>query len=212
MGEGRVKESRAIPEGALSEAARRLEGGEVIGYPTETVWGLAVRPADLGALYRLKGREADKPVQVSAQDAATAARLTEGGTAFQALAALWPGPLTLVVPASAVCPPDLAPGGWVGLRVPDHPVALALLRASGGLLATTSLNPSGQPAATSLAEARAYGLVPFLLSDGGIPARGLASTVVRVREQGLDVLRGGALPVEALREQLRRAGWTGAVG
>ena len=199
-------------EEAVGEAARRLQQGEVVGYPTETVWGLAAHPDGLGALYGLKGREADKPVQVSARDAAAAARLTEGGAAFRVLAALWPGPLTLVVPASAECPPELAPGGWVGLRVPDHPVALALLRRSGGILATTSLNPSGQPAARSLEEARAYGLVPFLLPDGGIPARGLASTVVRVREEALEVLREGAFPVQVLRERLRAAGWQGEAG
>ncbi|GAA5514656.1 threonylcarbamoyl-AMP synthase [Deinococcus carri] len=188
---------------ALAQAVRVLEGGGVLGYPTETVWGLAARPEAVAALYALKGREADKPVQVSCQDAATARRLTRGGPAFEALAALWPGPLTLVLPASAACPPDLAPGGWVGLRVPDHPVALALLRASGGLLATTSLNPSGQPAARTWAEARAYGLTPLLLPDGGLPARGLASTVVRVVEGEVEVLREGALPAGQVRERLR---------
>lgn len=188
---------------AVARAAERVAAGGVVGYPTETVWGLAARLEASERLYALKGREPDKPVQVSCLDEVTARRLTEAGAAFDALAGLWPGPLTLVLPASSACPPDLAPGGWVGLRVPDHPVALALLRACGGLLATTSLNPSGQPAARTFAEAQAYGLVPLLLPDGGFPAQGLASTVVRVVGDELEVLREGALPVPLLRERLR---------
>jgi L-threonylcarbamoyladenylate synthase len=90
--------------------------------------------------------------------------------------------------------------------VPDHPVALALLRACGGLLATTSLNPAGEQAARTFAEARAYALAPLLpdlLPGGGVPARGEASTVVRVGPDGLEVLREGGLPVSRLQECLR---------
>lgn len=200
-----MKEQSQIAR-AVAEAAAHLAAGGVVGYPTETVWGLAARPDAAARLYDVKGREPGKPVQVSCADAATARTLTQGGTAFEALAPLWPGPLTLVLPASPACPPDLAPEGWVGLRVPDHPVALALLWACGGLLATTSLNPSGQPAARTYAEAQAYGLAPLLLPDGGVPAQGLASTVVRVQGQEMEVLRQGALPVSLLRERLRAAG------
>ncbi|WP_034383278.1 L-threonylcarbamoyladenylate synthase [Deinococcus sp. YIM 77859] len=199
-----MKEQSHIAQ-AIAKAAEHIAAGGVVGYPTETVWGLAARPDAAARLYDVKGREPDKPVQVSCVDAATARTLTRGDTAFDALAPLWPGPLTLVLPASPACPPDLAPGGWVGLRVPDHPVALALLRACGGLLATTSLNPSGRPAARSFAEAQAYGLTPLLLPDGGVPAQGLASTVVRVRGHELEVLREGALPAAVLQEQLRGA-------
>ncbi len=196
---------------AVEQAAALLAAGGAVGYPTETVWGLAARPDRPDAvahLYALKGRDADKPVQVSCLNVETARGLTRGGPAFEALAPLWPGPLTLVLPAGAACPPALAPGGWVGVRVPDHPVALALLRACGGTLATTSLNPAGRPAARTLAEARAYGLAPLLLSGGGVPARGEASTVVRIGPDGdgLEVLREGALPVDVLRERLHALG------
>jgi len=191
---------------SLSAAAKQLQAGGVVGYPTETVWGLAARPGALAALYAVKGREIDKAVQVSCLNAEVARTLTTGGRTFGVLSSLWPGPLTLVAPASAACPPELAPGGWVGLRVPDHPVALALLRACGDLLATTSLNPSGKPPARTWEEARAYGLAPLLLADGGLPAQGLASTVVRLRGETLEVLREGALPVERLKERLREAG------
>lgn len=187
----------------ITQAAALLAGGGVVGYPSETVWGLAAHPASpegLAALFTLKGRDPAKPVQVSCLDVAHARPLTRTPEVVDALADLWPGPLTLVVPASDACPPPLAPGGWVGLRLPDHPVASALLAACGGLLATTSLNPAGRPAARTYTEAEGYSLGVFLLPDGGVPARGEASTVVRVGpEGGLEVLREGALPVAEVR-------------
>lgn len=194
-------------------AAALLWAGGVVGYPTETVWGLAAHPAHPEAVARLsalKGRDPAKPLQVSCLNAAAARSLTRGGadddTVFEALAALWPGPMTLVVPAGEACPPALAPGGWVGLRVPDHLVALALLGACGGLLATTSLNPAGAAAARTLAEARAYALADLLLPPGDQEAQGEASTVVRIGGNGPEVLREGALPVAAIHERLRPPG------
>ncbi|MEF2277753.1 L-threonylcarbamoyladenylate synthase [Deinococcus sp. YIM 134068] len=192
----------------IARAAGVIASGGVVGYPTETVWGLAVRPEASELLYVRKGREAGKPVQLSCVDVGAARALTLGGAVFDAVAGLWPGPLTLVLPASAACPPDLAPDGWVGVRVPDHPVALALLCACGGTLATTSLNRSGEEAARTPEQARASGLADFLLPDGGVAASGRASTVVRVWPDGgrLEVLREGALPSEAVRERLRLHG------
>nr|WP_216320260.1 L-threonylcarbamoyladenylate synthase [Deinococcus aestuarii] len=192
----------------VERAARVILAGGVVGYPTETVWGLAVHPGQVERLYALKDRDAAKPVQVSCVDARTARPLTLGGAAFGALAALWPGPLTLVLPASPACPPDLAPGGWVGVRVPDHPVALALLRACGGTLATTSLNPSGGEAARTFGQAQEYGLADLLLPEGGVPASGRASSVVRVWPGGgeVEVLREGAVPASLIRERLRACG------
>ncbi|KEF33745.1 MULTISPECIES: L-threonylcarbamoyladenylate synthase [Deinococcus] len=190
----------------VARAAALLVRGGVVGYPSETVWGLAAHPASpagLAALVTLKGRDPTKPVQVSCLDVAHARPLTRTPEVVDALAELWPGPLTLVLPASDTCPSPLAPGGWVGLRLPDHPVASALLAACGGLLATTSLNPAGRPAARTFAEAEGYDLGVFLLPDGGVPARGEASTVVRVGAGGeLEVLREGALPVDEVRARL----------
>lgn len=192
----------------VGRAARVLAAGGVVGYPTETVWGLATLPGHAERLFALKGRDPDKPVQVSCADAQAARPLTLLGAAFGALAGLWPGPVTLVLPASPACPPALAPGGWVGVRVPDHPVALALLRAGGGILATTSLNPSGEGAARTLDQARAYGLADLLLPDGGVPASGRASTVVRVwpDRREVEVLREGAVSAVLVRERLAACG------
>ncbi|MDL2344792.1 Sua5/YciO/YrdC/YwlC family protein, partial [Deinococcus sp. MIMF12] len=106
-----------LPSGAfprVTQAAALLAGGAVVGYPSETVWGLAAHPASpggLAALLALKGRDPAKPVQVSCLDVACARPLTRTPQVVDALAGLWPGPLTLVVPASEGCPPPLAPGG-----------------------------------------------------------------------------------------------------
>ncbi len=189
----------------IVQAVQTLVGGGVVGYPSETVWGLAALPASeagLERLYALKGRMDDKPVQLSCVDAATAEGwLRPGQEGAQALFRFWPGPLTLLAWAREGCPERLAPGGVVGLRVPSHAVIRALLLAAGGTLATSSLNPSGLPAATNEVEARAYRLADLLLSGSESPgtgldspqldSSGLASTVFDLRTR--QVLRAGAV-------------------
>ncbi|PTA66525.1 L-threonylcarbamoyladenylate synthase [Deinococcus arcticus] len=183
----------------VQRALQVLAAGGVVAYPSETVWGLAAhpdRPDGIRRLYDLKGRLADKPVQVSCASAASAQPLAAPEAGFEALSAalvpFWPGPLTVVLPASAACPPLLAPEGRVGIRVPDHPVALALLEAAGGVLATTSCNPSRQPPALTHGVALAMNLGDVVLPDGGVPCLGVPSTVLLLPEGR--VLREGALP------------------
>ena len=108
-----------------------------------------------------------------------------------------------VVQARSGLPEYLAPGGWVGLRVPAHPVALAVLTAAGGRLLTTSLNRSGEPTVTSEAGARALGLADTVLGDGGQPPSGAASTVLRVGPDTLEMLRAGEITPSALQASLR---------
>lgn len=187
----------------------RIRQGAVIGYPTETVWGLAALPAHAERLSARKGREESKPLQVSCSDAASALALARPDPQLATLAQFWPGPLTIVARAAPTCPPPLSPGGWVGLRVPAHPVALELLRVCGPL-ATTSLNPAGQPAAQTYQQAEAYALADLLLQSGPNqnPVVGLASTVLRLPQTpgaALEVLRLGALPLSALQDALPQA-------
>jgi len=176
----------------LLEAARVLRAGGVVAYPSETVWGLAALPDTAAQLFRRKGRDEGKPVQGSFLDLEAARAFVQPDRAFEALAVFLPGPLTLVTPASAACPAALAPGGRVGVRVPDHPVAQALLAQVGGVLATTSCNRSGEAAALTFAQARELDLADLVLPDAGVPAQGLPSTVLDVPARR--VLREGAVP------------------
>jgi L-threonylcarbamoyladenylate synthase len=195
----------------IARAAECLQSGGVVGYPSETVWGLAALTelAAVDRLYQLKGRGAQKPVQLSCLSAEHARRwLRPGQQDAERLARFWPGPLTLLAWASADCPEWLAPGGVVGLRVSSHPVIGALLAITGGTLATTSLNPSGLPAASTAEQAQAYGLADLLLPvsgtelDGDTPSTsGLASTVFDVRTRR--VLREGAISESELLAALR---------
>ncbi|GHF98973.1 SUA5-like protein [Deinococcus piscis] len=174
-------------------------------FPTETVWGLGAPPSEEGwqALIQAKGRDPQQAFQVSCASPELALSWALHPEVLRPLTTFWPGPLTLVVQAQAGLPEYLAPGGWVGLRVPAHPAAQALLRESGGRLLTSSLNLSGQPVARSEAEARTLGLAGRFIAEGSQPPSGEASTVLRVSEAGWGVLRAGALPLDAVRAQLR---------
>ena len=183
------------------------EGGLVI-VPTETVYGVAARADSeeaMGRLYAAKGRRPDKPVARMLAGSGELANALGAGAAVPAEAvrlaeAFWPGPLTLVLKG--------ADGVWVGYRVPDHPVALAWLRALGGVVpAVTSANRSGEPAAVEAAGAWAAleGHVAVAL-DGGRAREGAGSTVVRVGEGGeLEVVREGPVGREAV-ERVARGG------
>ena len=198
--------------GGVAQAVQVLRRGGVVGYPSETVWGLAALPTSRAAverLYTLKGREANKPVQLSCLDLHQARGwLRPGQDELERLAVFWPGPLTVLAWATEHCPAWLAPGGVVGLRIPAHPVIQALLAAVGGTLATTSLNPSGLAAASSQEQAWGYGLADLLLSadsdaasvtpgvsgaqvNSAPSSSGLASTVFDLRTR--QVLRTGAV-------------------
>ncbi|WP_293913962.1 L-threonylcarbamoyladenylate synthase [Deinococcus sp.] len=188
-----------------NEMLAALARGEAVGFPTETVWGLgadaASRPA-VESLAALKGRPAGKALQLSCASVEQARRLAAPGQPlFEPLCALLPGPVTLVVRASAACPAWLVYGGRVGLRVPDHPLVQELLSRWGGPLATTSLNPAGAPSALNLAQADAYNLASVLLS--GEAGAGLPSTVI---DGGTgQILRPGALSAERLQAALNGA-------
>ena len=177
---------------AVDAAAAVLAAGGVVGIPTDTVYGLATDPVAPGsseAVFALKGRPADTPLPVLVAGVDQAARVGRLGTVGLLLAeTLWPGGLTLVVERQAGVEWDL--GGspaTVGLRCPDHPVALALcLR---GPITATSANRHGEPALAGAAEV-AEAFPGLLVLDGG-ECRGVPSTVVDLT---------GAVPV------LRRAG------
>ena len=192
----------------LVDAARTLRAGGLVAFPTETVYGLGANALDaaaVGRIFAAKGRPADNPVIVHAADAAAAWQVTTGPTplAERLAARFWPGPLTLVLHAAPGLPAALTAGlTSVAVRVPAHPVALALLRLAGVPVAAPSANPSGRPSPTTAAHVLAeLADAVELVIDGGPCAVGLESTVVDARGTQPVVLREGAIT----REQLAAA-------
>ncbi|MBS0373141.1 MAG: threonylcarbamoyl-AMP synthase [Proteobacteria bacterium] len=192
----------------IARAVALLRAGELVAFPTETVYGLGADAASAAAvakIYALKGRPAAHPLIVHLAEAAQLPRWAAPvPPAAQALAArFWPGPLTLVLPRARGVP-DVVTGGQdsVGVRVPSHPVARALLTAFGGALAAPSANRYGRVSATRAADVREeFGRdAPFVLDGGDCPV-GLESTIVSLLGEPL-LLRPGAIPAAALEAVL----------
>jgi L-threonylcarbamoyladenylate synthase len=203
--------TRRLPDGPASrtEAARVLEAGGIVAFPTDTVYGIAVAletPGGIERLFAAKRRPLDKAIALLIADAAQAREIGELNAAGAALAdAFWPGGLTLVVPlrpgrslpASLLGDPAI-PGPKVGLRVPDHEAPRSLARAVGPL-PTTSANRSGEPEARDAHELEAQlGDALDLILDGGPAHGGPASTVIDTTTEPLRILREGALSIEAI--------------
>lgn len=193
-------------EAGLARAAAVLRAGGTVAVPTETVYGLAARADDDGAvagIYRAKGRPDFNPLIVHVPDLAAAQALARFDDRACALAAaFWPGALTLVLPRRADAALALAVSAGlptVALRCPAHPVMQQVLRLSGLPLAAPSANRSGAVSPTSAAHvAASLGSRVDLILDGGDTAQGIESTIVGLREGGgWALLRPG--PIEESR-------------
>jgi L-threonylcarbamoyladenylate synthase len=191
---------------SVARAVTLLDAGEVVAFPTETVYGLGARADDdeaIARIYQAKGRPPDKALIVHVRDRAQARTLTsEWDERAEALAlAFWPGPLTLVVARGAgVADRATAGGVTVALRAPAHPGAQELLAACRFALAAPSANPSGAPAPTTAAEVLRGldGRIPLILDGGTTPLKE-ASTIVDLTSSGAArILRQGALGREAI--------------
>ena len=189
---------------AIEHAAAALRAGAVVGFPTETVYGLGADAANVAAvqrIYALKGRPPGHPLIVHLASAGELGHwAAHVPPAAQRLAArFWPGPLTLVLPRAPHVA-DAVTGGQasVALRVPAHPVARALLAAFGGAIAAPSANRYGRVSPTTAAHVREeFGdAVPIVL-DGGECELGLESTIVSCLD-GLLLLRPGAIALPEL--------------
>jgi L-threonylcarbamoyladenylate synthase len=186
---------------ALERVIETVQKGGVVAIPTDTVYGLAAHLAFADALeriYTIKGRDHAKPLPVllSSPERHTLVAEPMDTRADALVREFWPGPLTVAVPARSDLPPQaLAPDGTVGLRVPDHSVALAIIeRGGGGALAVTSANQSGQEPACTAPEVEAQlGETVDLILDGGIAPCGLPSTVVRAGDATISIIREGAI-------------------
>ena len=199
-------------EAATAAAARALAEGGLVGFPTETVYGLgadASNPLAVARLYQAKGRPAFNPLIAHVGDLQAARKIARFDAQAERLAeAFWPGPLTLVLPKAENCPvADLATAGLdtVAIRVPAHPVARDILRAFGGPVVAPSANLSGHVSPTSAAHVQSdlAGRIDLIV-DGGPVEVGVESTIVGCFETPM-LLRPGGLPREAIERVLGRA-------
>ena len=204
-------------------AAELLRAGELVAVPTETVYGLAGNGLDekaVEAIYRVKGRPPVKPLSLMVPDEAAMERYCRNvpPQAGTLAGRFWPGPLTLVLEARETVPEIVRAGGrTVGLRCPDHPLTLELLRQAEIPFAAPSANPSGAPSPKTAREVLDYfdGQIAAVL-DGGDCGLGRESTILDMSAAPYRILRQGALPEEdiadALVDAMEIVGVTGGSG
>jgi L-threonylcarbamoyladenylate synthase len=193
---------------SVEDAAALLRSGKLCAFPTETVYGLGADATDADAvlsIYETKGRPRFNPLIIHCADLAMAETLAEFSPLARRVAALWPGSLTLVLPARAGNGlADVATAGLdsVAIRIPDHALALELIAAVGRPLAAPSANPSGRLSPTTAEQVQRgfAGKVPVL--DGGPCRAGVESTIIRVEGERLVQLRAGAVAREEIERQL----------
>ena len=193
----------------LAEAAEIIKRGGLVAVPTETVYGLAGNGLDAAAverIYEVKGRPARKPLSLMVPDAESMEKYCrEIPPQAKTLAArFWPGPLTIVLKARGEIPPVVLAGGdTVGLRCPDHPKTLELLRLTALPFAAPSANPSGEESPKTASEVLSYfdGAIDGLI-DGGACGIGRESTLISLAGTPYRILRRGALSEEEIAEAL----------
>ena len=210
-------------EPAIARAAAYLRRGGLVAFPTETVYGLGVHALDRDAVLRLfaaKERPATDPLIVHVGTIAAVTTLVAAlpPEAHALASRFWPGPLTIVLPRSRAVPDEVTAGlDTVALRVPSHPVALALIAAAGVPIAAPSANLFSRPSPTDARHVLADldGRIDMLL-DGGPTRVGVESTVVDLSQDPPIVLRPGAVGIEVLRAVIPkvvvRPPWTPAEG
>lgn len=203
----RKVDSSHIDEKIMEEAAEIIRSGGLVAFPTETVYGLGADALNARAserIYEAKGRPSDNPLIVHVAEFRALEQIAEDvpPEARMLSDAFWPGPLTMIVRKNE-CVPRETTGGMdtVAVRMPSHPVALELIRRSGGYIAAPSANTSGRPSPT-LAEHVAEdmnGRIPMIL-DGGPVGIGIESTIIDLTEDIPMVLRPGYITPDMLRE------------
>ncbi len=202
-------DSRHIDTEVIKKAAELIRQGELVAFPTETVYGLgadALRPDASKKIYAAKGRPSDNPLIVHIQEIKELALIAKEvpETALKLAAAFWPGPLTIIVWKNDRVPYETTGGmETVAVRMPNHAAALALIKESGCLIAAPSANTSGKPSPTEASHVAfdMDGRIPLIL-DGGPVGIGLESTIVDLTEQRPVILRPGYITKEMLEEAL----------
>jgi L-threonylcarbamoyladenylate synthase len=202
----------AATKESIDRAAEALAKGEIVAFPTETVYGLganALNAAAVAKVFAAKDRPRFNPLIVHVlgeEEAESCAVIND--TARKLMRAFWPGPLSLVLPRKTGCAiADLVSAGLdtIALRAPSHPVARALLEAAKLPIAAPSANRSGRVSPTTAAHVEAeLGRLPAMILDGGPCTLGLESTVLGVDGDEVSLLRLGALPRQEIETVLGR--------
>ncbi|QDV47355.1 Threonylcarbamoyl-AMP synthase [Stieleria neptunia] len=202
---------KAASNASISEAALHLAEGRLVGVPTETVYGLAAdatNPVAVRKIFEAKGRPSNNPLIIHVDSAESARRWVHVdhppwlADQWQRAAAFWPGPLTVVVPRSAEVVDEVTAGApTVAIRVPSHPVMRSLLAACEFPIAAPSANPSNYVSPTCAEHVRqGLGDKVAMILDGGECQCGLESTIIRLRSEGVELLRPGSISVEQLQD------------
>ena len=195
----------------LSHAIASLNHGEVIVFPTETVYGLgadALNPAAVEKVFQLKGRNPNSPIPIIVADQAMLQGVVEKipPVARTLMEQFWPGPLTLVLPAAVGTPKQLLNRtGGVGVRISSQLIATELAQALGRPLTATSANPSGQQAASTIEQAQNYFAsdIEIFLDGGKLPSK-TGSSVVEVIDDRIKIIRAGEISLGQLAASIGR--------
>lgn len=197
-------------QACLDQAAALLKEGQVVAFPTETVYGLgavATNAEAVAKIFQAKGRPADNPLIVHIAQIQELEEIAYADQrAYQVAEAFWPGPLTLILPKKDVIPEAVTAGlSTVAVRMPAHPIAQALIKATGAPIAAPSANISGKPSPTQAQHVLddLAGKIPLLL-DGGTVEIGLESTVLDLCSVIPQILRPGKITAQELTPLLGR--------
>lgn len=202
-------DAASLSDGALQEILSFLRAGGVIGFPTDTAYGLGADPfneAAIRRIFEIKGRPENKPILLLVNSIAMADTVAHVSDRALALAErFWPGPLTMVLPARAVVPASVTAGtGTIGVRWGGAPFADRLLGALAQPITATSANRTGMPTAVTAAEVQdqLLGYLDLLVDGGELPSR-TGSTLLDLTEMPARLLRAGPITEAELSDVLK---------
>jgi L-threonylcarbamoyladenylate synthase len=200
--------TKIIPVLEIKTAVTILQGGGMVAFPTDTVYGLGALAFDNSAIesiYTAKDRPIEKAIPILIGDLSDLDKVVDNipDMALRFAARFWPGPLTCIVPKKRTLPPAVSATSTVAIRIPDHPDALALLRAAGPM-AVTSANISGRanPSTAQEVYEQLQGRIPLIL-DGGKTPGGIPSTLVDCTGGTPIILRDGPISMTELQAAIR---------
>ena len=205
----KVFDTKSLSEREFDAIVSVLRAGGVIGFPTDTAYGLAADPFNheaVATIFKLKGRPDGKPILLLVDSVTMVERVARPTSVFTAVAqAFWPGPLTMILPAVSTLPTSVTAGTeTIGVRWPIAPFATALLQRFGGPLTATSANLSGQPTCVTAEEVEAQlgSCLEFLVDGGELPTRS-GSSVLNLTTDPPQLVREGPVSFTSLQAFLK---------